>query len=168
MVALAPTVIVAQCWNIRIVRLSVSVTDIWFFSLCLHLISPTLILPTVHKSHFAYIFAYITKSFTVYMTKSLSTWACTWVEGGVCKAFSLSSTPSSVVTDPPHFLLTAHLQYLNLLRLRTGVPLVSLVPWTPLSSLCCQSLKALLSHSYPYVGEMIHICRQNESRRTEM
>ena len=44
--------------------------------------------------------------------------------------FSLNSTPSSVVTDPSHLLLTAHLfvtgillVYYRYLRIRAGAPL---------------------------------------------
>ena len=40
--------------------------------------------------------------------------------------FSLNSTPSSVFTDPPHLLLTAHLAD-SYLRIRTGAPLAVVV-----------------------------------------
>ena len=90
----------------------------------------------VHKSHFAYSFVSLclyNHIFSIHdqiFYTTLSTWACTWLGGCVCTAFSLSSTPFSVVTDPSHFWLTAPLRYLNPLRLRAGPPLVSLVSWT--------------------------------------
>ena len=96
-----------------------------YISFCLHLI--------FDSSHFStYIFVSIClhnqifysihDQISIHLSLHLARKGC------VCRAFSLNSTPSSVVTDPPHFLLTAHLQYLNPLRLRTGVPLVCLVP----------------------------------------
>ena len=66
-------------------------------------------------------------------------------------------------------------RYLNPLRMRAGAHLAvvvnSLIVTPMLSSKANQSQFLSLEStfkSYPYVGEMIQICRQNESRRTEM
>ena len=65
-------------------------------------------------------------------------------------SFSLRSTASSVVTDPPQFHLTAHLRYLNLLRLRAGPPLVP----TKLLRVADNQSKSKSILSLLYVGEM--------------
>ena len=77
---------------------------------------------------------------------------------------------------PLAFLFT---RYLNPLRIRAGARLAVVVNSIYNGFNCDPCVvnqsksKSVLSlesrsKSYPYVGEMIHVCRRNESRRTEM